>query len=63
MQWKRVPDSWCRETERTAAIVRGDPGNDKQVSIGRAKIRRRGMRGEKFEKVGRLSIVKRFEGN
>ena len=51
------------KTEGTAAIVGGDPGNDKQVFIGRAKVRRRSVMGEKFKKVGRLSILKCFVGN
>ena len=38
MKWKRVPNSGSRKTEGATAIVRGDPGNDKQVFVGRAKV-------------------------
>ena len=63
MKRERVPNSGSRKTERATAIVRGDPGNDKQVFVGRAQIRRGNMRCEKFKKVGRLFILRCFEGN
>ena len=62
MKWKRVPNSESRKTEGATAIVRGDPGNDKQMFVERAQITRRNMRCE-FKKVGRLLIVKCFECN
>jgi len=63
MKRERVPNSGSRKTERATAIVRGDPGNDKQMFVGRAQVRRRNVRGKKFKKVGRLLVVKCFEGN
>ena len=63
MKRERVPNSGSRKTEGATAIVRGDPGNDKQVFVGRAQVRRRNVRGQKFKKVGRLRVVKGFESN
>ena len=63
MKRERVSNSGSRKTEDATAIVRDDPGNDKQMFVGRAQVRRRNVRGKKFKKVGRLLIVKCFEGN
>ncbi len=63
MKWKRVPNSWCRKAEGTTASFRGDPGDDEKMFIGRAKIGRRDVMGEKFKEVGRLYIVKCLESN